>query len=176
METTEKSPLNTGMKYGLYTGMGMIIYSIIFYILGIMPDGAWQLLSYLILIAGIFFGMKYHRDQESGGFMSYGRAFGVGALVSVFCAVIASIYNFIFFAIIDPSYMEKIFQMQEEKLIRQGQSEEQIEMAMKMMRDWSSPAMTAVFGFVGFTIAGIILALIIAAIVKKNKPMFDQVG
>ncbi len=83
METTEKSPLNTGMKYGLYTGMGMIIYSIFFYVIGVIPDGGLQFLSYLIMIAGLFFGMKYHRDQEMGGFMSYGRAFGLGALI--FC-------------------------------------------------------------------------------------------
>jgi hypothetical protein len=173
METTMKSPLNAGMKFGLYTGLASITYFLIFYMMDIVPQGALQVIGYLIFIAGIYFGSLHHRNHELDGYMSYGRAFGAGALIVIFAALITAVFNYIFFAYIDPQYMDKMINMAEEDMIRKGMSEEQINMGMEMTRKWTTPPMAAIFGFVGYVFSGVILSLLVALVTKKNKPMFE---
>lgn len=179
METTghelqkEVSPMKTALRYGLFTGLGGIIFFLIFYVMNVMPTGGIQYLSYLILAAGVYLGMAYHRDHENGGFMSYGRAFGTGALISVVTGVVSAVFNYIFFAFIDPSYMNRMMDIAEENMIKQGMSEEQIAQGMEMSKNFATPAMTGVFAFVGYLFMGVVLSLILAAVAKKNKPMFE---
>jgi hypothetical protein len=49
--------------------------------------------SYIIMIAGIVLATKTFRDQEQGGFITYGRALAVGTLTCVFAGVITGFFH-----------------------------------------------------------------------------------
>ena len=63
-----------------------------------------------------------------------------------------------------------ILQKQMEKMESQGQSQQQIDMAMPYVEKFTTPGMITVFAFFGGVVIGVIIALIIAAIMKKPNP------
>ena len=164
------SPLKTSLKYGLITGAVLIVFSLVTYYAGMMANESLQWISYLMLAAGIFLGVKYHRDRDLGGYMSYGRGLGAGVLIGLFSAILLAVFIYLFYGMIDPGALGELKRLQEEKMYEQGQTDEQIEMASKFM----TPEVMAIFTLPAMTFFGFIFSLIISAILKRNRPAFIE--
>lgn len=175
METKEISPVQNAMRWGLYTGLVLVALAIIFYMTNIGPNTGWQYVTYLIVISGIFWGTKVHRDTELDGYMSYGRGLGSGVLIALFSAIILSVYTFISLQFIDPSQMAKALEVAEQDMVNKGLSDQQIEMSMEMARKFSNPPFISLMIIISYTFFGFIFSLLTSALLKKNKPMFDKV-
>jgi hypothetical protein len=113
--------------------------------------------------------MKEFRTLN-GGFMSYGQGLGIGALLSGIAGFISATYSYIYNEFIDPTLRQQILDKTREDLENRGMDDAQIDAAMEISAKFSSPGMTFVFGIIGSIIIGFILALIISAIMKKDKP------
>lgn len=169
--------MQNSMKWGFYTGLALIALSLIFYILNVDPNNrGLQFLSYPILIAGIVFGTKIYRDNALEGFISYGRSVGSGVLISLFASIIIALYTYLFFAFVDPSFVEKILEITEQDMIDRGMSDQDIDMGMEMARKFTTPGMMAVTSIFIYTFMGLIFSLLTSFFLKKNKPMFDNIG
>lgn len=156
------------IKHGIIIGLGLIIYSVILYVLELNLNNVLNNLSYLILIAGFYFGTKAYRDKELNGHINYGKAFGYSMIILLIAAIISNVYGYIFMKFIDPDIVEKIKALSEEKMLERGMSDEQVEMSMKMQSKFMSPGIMMIFGFVWYMIFGTILALLTSIFVKKQ--------
>jgi hypothetical protein len=168
MENNNGSLLKATMNYGLISGLIVIVYSLLLYILGLHLNQYLGYLTIVILAACIFIFTKQFRDKQNEGFISYGKAFQLGILIGLFAAILLSFFSYIEVTFIDPTIVQKQLDIQQEKMLAKGMSEEQVDMAIQMAKKMMSPAMLFIMSIVSFTFWAAIISLITSAILKKN--------
>lgn len=128
------------------------------------------ILGLVISVTCILLGMREKRagtpaDKPWG----YGSALGTGVMIGLFGTIFGAVYNYCYFAFIDPNFREVVLQAQIAGLEAKNLSSAQIEQAEPYIRPWLSPAaMTATGAVMGF-IWNLVISLVVAAIVK-NRP------
>ncbi len=173
IQNTNPSAVNTAMKYGLMAGVSLILITVLFYVLNYMPKGAVNMFPYLIIGGFIIYGCIEYRENECGGFLSYGSAVKTGVLIALFASIIMAAYTYIFYQFIDPAYVNVILNAQEEALVEKNLSQEMIDVQMDMVKKFMTPMYLALFTVFGFVIFGLIISLITSIFVRKEKPFFD---
>jgi hypothetical protein len=73
---------------------------------------------------------------------------------------------------IDPTFPEKMKDFQYEQMEAQGLSDAQIEQAISMSEKFTTGGLSFLFPLLGAILFSLIMTLIVAAIMKKNKPVF----
>lgn len=171
-ETTTTSPSSVALRYGLITGFISIIYLLVLYVTEMNTNTALSWLGMLIPVAGIVMAYKAFK-QENGGFMSYGQGLGIGTLLATVSSVVAGIFNYVYTSFIDSTVLTRMREAQMLEMEKKGLSEEQMEQAMAMADKFSGPGMMLVVGIIGGAVMGFIISLIVAAIMKNNRPEFE---
>ena len=171
----EKKPsmLQHTMTWGAITGIVVIIYSLLLYVFNQTYNRSLGLLSYVILIACIMIGSLAYRNKVLGGTISYGDAFMIGLLITVFAGIISSFFSFILVRFIDPGLVEQAITQTEEMLLEKGLSEDIIERSIERTRNMVGSPFSVIIGIFFFTLIGTVISLITAAIVKKEGTPFD---
>ena len=155
---------------GLFIGLCLILHSVLDWSFGFYGQKfAFSVLAYAIMIAGLLWGAIRYRNQELGGYISYGNALSFSVVVAIFYTLTSLIFGLILTQIIDPDYSSKVMEFAEQKLYDRGLSQAQIDMAMEMSSRFTKPAISAVLGFFGAMILSTIFALITSAFVQRNK-------
>lgn len=173
--------MKTNLTYGFILALGSALLGMALYFLGFNADvskletSRWisMVIGIVIAVVCIYLGMKDKRaltpaDKSWG----YGSAFGTGFMIGLVGAVLASIFNYVYFAYIDPNLSDLIMQLQIDKMTAKGVTSEQIEQAEPMMRKFMSPIAMTISGFIGAVIFNTVISLIVAAFVK-NRPAQD---
>jgi hypothetical protein len=161
------------MTWGAITGIILIVFSLVLYLVHQSANQALGYLSYVLLIAGIIIGSIAYRDKVLGGFISYKDAFVTGLLITIFAGILSSFFSFILIRYIDPSVVEQSIAKAEEKMISRGMAEDDIELAMEKTKEFIGSPLMVLVGLLSFAFIGTIISLITAAIVKKEKGPFD---
>ncbi|WP_184549704.1 DUF4199 domain-containing protein [Mucilaginibacter sp. FT3.2] len=175
METKKASPSVPAIKWALISLIASIIITYAFQFLNLDINSKIRWVNYLVFIAFLCLTQKEYRDQL-GGYMTFGEGFLSGFLYSVFLGALTAVFTYIYFAILSPDMISKILAASEAKLSSDGLSPEQKDQAMSMTSKFVTAPVMAVFGFVGSLIMGAIVALIGAAIFKKERSPFDVPG
>jgi hypothetical protein len=152
--------------FGAATGIAAIAFSLLVYAGGLHE--AFNYLTWLIVITGLCIGLKKWREQ-SGGFITFGGAYGYLMLVSTVYVLIMAVWVYIFAVYVAPGFIESQITKVEMQLEEQGQSQEAIEMGMKMTRWMMQPGVLSLFALLGI-FGHAVANLIIAAIMKKDPP------
>jgi hypothetical protein len=176
----EKFLKNSGV-YGLILGGISVIYSMILYISGInILNIIFGIFNFVFLIGltGFitFYGTKNYREKYSEGYITYGKALLSCLLIGVFAAVISAVYTFIYFKSVDTAYFDAMIN----KFMAKMEANPNIpaakldEIYKNMTEGFHKPAIKqALQSFVFNAIAGGLVGLIAAAIVKKERPLFE---
>lgn len=182
METQEvaaPSLVKTALQFGLYTGLSLVVYSLLLIITGLDLNTVLGFVSFAILIVGIVLALKAFR-QQNGGLMTYGQGLGAGALVSLVVGVLVSLFSVIYSFYIDPSQRERQLKYtveQSESMMKKFNAPDgDIDTAIEKIREDfnnTGPAKTFFSGMLTFAIIGGVLSLIIAAIMKKSPQVFE---
>ena len=121
----------------------------------------------------VFFGVRSYRDNVAGGTVSFGRAFGVGALIVVVASVCyVATWEVIYFKLA-PDFTTKFQAHQIDKMRATGETEEaiarkQLEMA-EFKELYQNPAINAAITFVEPLPVGLVLALVSAGILSRRR-------
>ena len=161
------------MNFGAIAGFGIIIYSILLYFLNIEQGLVASLIIYLILISVIVIGTKYLRDKIMQGSISYGRALGSGTSISLFASIIVAFYMYLFFKLLDPEALEKMYSLMEDKMYEQGLPEDQIAITMEMSKKFTTPLSIALMAIVSYVFYGFLFSLITSIFIKKKSNSYD---
>lgn len=169
------------LKWGLIIGLVQCAVSLISYVMGLewMVSFTFAFLNILVLVGGpVYAGILWKKQQ--GGYLGFKNAFVVIFIVFAAANFVLLGYNVLMFTVIAPevpgqvkeAVAEKTFTMME----RFGAPEESIEKAMEEIENSEmeyTPA-NLVKGYFTSWIWGAVIALIGAAIIKKNKPIFEE--
>jgi len=172
MENTEKKVgmLQPLITYGLILSLGLIIHSIVNYVLDIYDPGMLnKLLSWVIVGGLIFFGQYKYRNDYKGGYITYGQSLGFGVLMGVVAAVVSTLFFIVLIKVIDTGYMDRIMQVAEEQMYEKGMPEEQIAMGIGIAKK-----MMLIILPIGTVFISLIVSLITSIFVKKTESPFGK--
>jgi hypothetical protein len=165
----------TILRYGLIGGLVFIVYSLIGNLTGMTSPGAgFGILAVNLLISlGIYVGImvvaiRSFRNQENGGFISFGKAFGIGLGAAVIAGILSSAFTYIYVTAIDPSFFDTMIEDTALMYERLGMSEEQIEQAMAQVKKIYTPVGIVRQALIFNVIMGAIVAAIVGAIMKRS--------
>lgn len=167
--------MNNSIKYGLYTGIAMVLLSLLFYALDVKTNSWPQYVSIGVLLAGLIVGTLAFRDKCNGGYISYGRSLGSGVMISLITGVILAIYSYLNSAFLNPEIIEQMMRAGEENMIKQGLSDDQIDQAMGMTTMFMTPVFIAITSFFSMLLWGTLISLLASIFIKKDNQNFEQV-
>lgn len=166
-----KNLINTSVAAGLlYSCLIALLYFI-----GLNPMGPFSWMFVFIPVYMIYKGLKDHRDNFNNGELTYGKGFRVGVTLGFFYASFSAILLYLFGVTIATDLLE----IQKAEVLK-GLEEAQklfddttfIDKAIEEM-DKMTFATLAWGDFQNKLFGSAILSLIIAAFLKKEKPLFD---
>jgi len=174
MMNEEVNPISTtriGLKFGLYSGIAISVYSILTLELGISEDGLVGMLEYVLLIAALHLGMRdYKKGNES--YMTFGQGFGIGLIISTITGLIGGAVNSIYLYL-KPEVLNKMKDLAMNTPDMQKLEAQELELANTMMNYMLSPGGFFLISVISYFIVGLILSLIVSAFNKNNPPLFD---
>jgi len=165
------SPFPTALRFGLIGGLLIIVVGLVQYLLGVTSTISQALGWSSMLIAIVFpvLAIRGHRDNDLGGYISFGRGLGVGVLTILIISIITVIWTILLYNVIDPSMLDTVLQVQVEAMEEQGMSDDDIENAMEITKQYMTAPIMAAAGAGFYFFLGLIAALIASAVLKKER-------
>jgi hypothetical protein len=167
--------MKDSLIYGVYAAAGTIVLTLIEYAVGIDKSPVAQYLAWMPVIfigVAIYMGLKVRR--ETTGELTYGQGLGTGVVIGLISGGIGAIFMFIYLTYINPELMdyisEKAMAGMREGMKEQKMPEEKMESIVAASKMMFSAPMQAIFMFLGQTVIGLVLSLIIAAFTRTKEP------
>jgi len=132
----------------------------------------------IIALSLIFFGVKSYRDNQLNGAINFGKAFGLGLLITLVASVIYALTWEIMFNTLASDYLQKWNAYSLQKMKDAGASMAELAAKQKEMAGFDEMYKNPIVRF-GFTIAeispvGIVISLISAALLRKKGSLKTQ--
>jgi hypothetical protein len=164
------------LTYGLIAGCIMsIIMLTSFSLLGCDHMEAGMIIGYTSMILSlslVFFGTRNYRDNFQNGVISFGRAFGVGILISLVASLIYVISWMVFQHFMIPDFYEKYAAEMIEAAQTSGASAAEIAATQtemnSMMEMVKNPVFVFLFTFLEPLPVALLATLVTAFIVKRK--------
>jgi hypothetical protein len=162
------STAKLALKWGLITGVALVVYSTLLYTLGQMANTGLTLLIYVIVAAGLTLAIREYRTLN-GGYLTIGEGVSLGALLSAISGLLSSAYNVLYTTVIDPGVREQMMNQIRAGLEDQGKlTDEQIDQTMEITQKFQSPGLQFIVGILGSILIGVVFSLIISAIMRRK--------
>ncbi|MBL0745152.1 DUF4199 domain-containing protein [Chryseolinea lacunae] len=167
---SEITTRSTGIRYGVIMGVIGIVYFVGLNLADVdMSKGIAKWGMSLVSIVIIFLAQKYYRDNGDS-FMSYGQGIGIAFWTGVVSSVLSSIFTYIYIKFVDTGYITKIREAAQAEMEAKGQSDEQIEMAMKFVDMFTNAEAILIFGIVFGIIGSVVIGLLVSIVMQKPRP------
>jgi len=175
----ENTKSNTGLIYGVICGVAVIAFTLLLYIAGVeWYTSPLAYVGFVIpIIIGTLGGIKQRTLQ--GGYITFKEALKTIFIIFIISILLDTIFSYLLLNVIDVPFREAIMQdaaiKMEKFLIKMGTPQDAID---KAMADFDNPdnfkpgkiLLGVFFRMIGW----FIVALIIAAIIKKKRPEFEN--
>jgi small-conductance mechanosensitive channel len=159
---------------GLILGLVGIVYSLVMYFMNLTFNKTVGYIFLLVLIILLFFLVRSYRDNYLYGYITFGKAFGTGVVIFLYYSIIAAIFTYILYAVIDPGLSAKQLAFTEEIMSKRAMPQEALDAAMKIQKKIMKPEIIAPFSIVGNMLYGTVMSLIVAIFVRKEgNPLID---
>ena len=175
--TEETSFLPVALKYGLIGSGIAVVISLLSFNLG-WADGSNLMMSMLVGLISVaiyvvmqIFAVRTFRDEEVGGYITFGKAFATALVTALVIAVIGSLFNYIYMSFIDPEFMTRMADNMREMYEGWDMPEESIDAAVQAIEESGSAGKQLLNGLIMGGVFGGISGLIVAAVMKKEPPL-----
>jgi hypothetical protein len=166
----------TVLTFGLLSGVvsALMMFATVLFIDGIGFDKG-VVVGYTAIVLSllfVYFGVRSYRDNQLGGKITFGQAFGVGMMITLISCVVYVVAWEIEYVNFFPDFADKYAAYAMEQARASGASEATMaakaaEMAaMKKVMD--SPVMRPLFVFIEPFPVGVLVTLISAAVLRKK--------
>ena len=170
LETISVTPRSVGIRYGVILGTISIVFFLIFLMVDMdtyIKVGRWG--NTVISIVVLIFAHKYYKDNGDG-FMNYGQGIGIAFWCGLVSSVIGSVFTYVFIKFYDQSMITAIREGAIRDMEEKGQSDEQIEMAMKFVDMFTNAEALLFFGLFFGILGMVVIALIVSIFTQKPRP------
>ena len=173
-----KQSLSTPLKLGVTIGL---IYCLLifcqdqFFYANPLTFSLTKLVCYLIIIAGFFY-TAYLSRKELSGYISFKECLRVILVVVVITELFYFIFSTIYVKYIDPDFMEKLKSAWIAYFNKNNVPQDKINDTIQKFNDAGKVTLGSLIQSFGFSILiDLIFGVIICAILKKNRQVFEQI-
>ena len=177
----EPQKRNIALVYGLIAGVSLVAFSTILYVGGVkLYLSGFAYLGYAILI-GLSAAAALAQKKANGGYLEFAAALKASFTVFVVALAAQTLFSWLLLNVVDTHFRDvldqAILQKTEDFFRKMGLSEDKLDEAMARERSTNqfSPG-RMVLGLAFSYVVHFIIALLIAAIVKKKKDIFEKAG
>ncbi len=155
--------------YGLTYGVASILVSFIFYLTNLMFEDWVSYLSYFLAFAFLYWGTQQYRDKKMDGFITWGRSWQVGTVMSIYAGILTAIYSALLFLVIDPDLISQMFDMVENKMLENpNMTDDAIDASMAMVKRLYSSELMMVYSLFGTIVLGMSISLLTSIFTRKK--------
>ena len=166
------------LTFGLISGaiMSALMTAVILFAHQTDP-GHGMVIGYTIMVLSfllVFFGVRSYRENVGNGYISFGRALGVGLLIMLIsCVCYVATWEVVYHKFI-PDFGEKYLAQSIERLRASGKSPQEIENKIENMRSMMQLYNSNILFNIAFTLLeplppGLVMTLISALILRKRR-------
>lgn len=166
------STARIALKNGIITGIVMMLLTTVINTTAQFTNTWLSSLIYLILIVGIVLSMREFKSLN-GGFMTYGQGLGLGTLTIAVGGFLSVVFSLIYSQFIDTTVQAQMLEQMREKFEQQGMDDAMVDMMLEQSEKFMSPGLQFGIGMLTMVILGFIFSLVVAAFLRKNKPVFE---
>ena len=167
------NPTKVATKWAVINGLVSIILTYVFLFMDIDQSSPLQWIGIIPPITFLFLTQKEFKD-ELGGFITFGQGFSAGFRYALFTGLIVGVFIALYMWILNPEAFEKSLEASRVQMEAKDMSSAEIEKAMGISRS-IGPWIAGFFTAVMYAAVGAIIALIGAAIFKKERSPNDIV-
>lgn len=135
-----------------------------------------EVIGYASMVAAfllIFFGVRSYRDNVAGGSISFGRAFGVGALILVVASLCYVATWQVLYRTVASDYMVRYQEHMIAEKRADGATQAEIDAKVADMQRWAklyqNPAVNVAFTFIEPMPVGLIMTLVTAGVLSRRR-------
>jgi hypothetical protein len=174
------------IKYGLISGAIISAVTAIMLSLcmrGVVDFSASEIVGYTAMVLSflmVFFGVRSYRDDVAGGTIGFGKAFGVGLLITlVACSVYVVAWEIVYWGFI-PDFLDHYSAYLIEDLRSEGASPAAIAAKQAEMETfaeyYANPLFNVLITFLEIFPVGLVVTLVSAAILRRRPPAPEAGG
>jgi hypothetical protein len=153
-------------KPGIYIGVLCGLWQLVMGLTGWYKDPALYNMFFLVILIQV--GVLIWGLKQTAQTKSYGGQVGAGTLMSLVAGGLIIIVSILFTGLFFPKYFEEVRSMMTGMYKVQGKSDQEIA-SLISAAEWSeTPIMTALSGFLGTMVTGLVASLIIAIFLRKK--------
>ncbi|THU38400.1 DUF4199 domain-containing protein [Niastella caeni] len=178
--TTASSGKSSILLYGVLYGVTSIAYTVILYLGGVAAY-MHSANKYIGVAIALVFAIlpAWHLKKQQGGYLEFSDALKSIFKVLVIGIFLSTLFDYILFHYIDVPFREALTQASIDAMVKEMEnsdmSDEKIEETVEFMSKFNSYGLAAqALAFAIRCILHFILALIVSAIMKKKRPVFEN--
>ncbi|MGF7036859.1 DUF4199 domain-containing protein [Mucilaginibacter lappiensis] len=172
MEIKKARPSQPAFKWALIGLVTTIVLTYAYQFLNIDLTSPVKYLNLIPFIAFLLLTQKEYKERL-GGHMTFGKGFLSGFLNAIFVGLLSAVFTYVYYAILSPQMIGKAYAASRLKMAEQGLSQEQIDKALEIGHKYFAVINSGV-AFLSCVLLGIVVALIGAAIFKKEYSQWDD--
>ncbi len=155
------------LKWGVFTGIGIIITHILLPQAGLLPCALWVYSDFVLLVFALILAQIVFK-RKNKGYISLKCGFILGLLLSLFSGLFSRLYLWVELQFIDAGLLVHLCEELEFKLIQAGSHASEIEQFIKHKGPTAWRFVS--FNFLLFISVGIVLSLIVSFLMQKKPP------
>ncbi|TDQ25510.1 DUF4199 domain-containing protein [Tenacibaculum caenipelagi] len=163
---------NIILNYGLIYGGAIVLTNLIIYALGMTFDTVGGIINMVVLavciIAFPILAIKKFK-KNNNSFLTWGEALKIGIGVITVGALISIVYSHIFTGLIEPDFYNQLNELQTQKLLDAGLTDEQTDNQLAMQSKFQGTLIGDALGFLFYIFLGFVVSAITGAIMKKTE-------
>lgn len=169
------NPWKANLTNGLILGLIGVVFTLVLWFLDLTFNRNASYIFLLIAVFLLYYFIKSYRDNYLHGMITYGQSVGAGMIITVYQSIVAAIFGYLLYTVIDPELTEKSLAFAEEQIRATGKvPEDMIGKSIEMQRKFMKPAIMAIFSIVGSLFFGLIMSLIVSIFTRKEgNPLID---
>ena len=159
--------MNTILKFGILLGVLVVVWTFVMGFTGWYKHPVLLNLFYVVILVQIALLVQALKQTAAEG-RRYGSQVMAGVLISLIGGAIIFCGSLLFTTVVFPNYFAEITALQEQMLRDQGRSEEVIRSTMDLAAKTNTPMASAIAGFIGTIVTGLLASLVIASLVRAK--------
>lgn len=174
----------TAFRFGMYGVYALVLFFLVEWLIfrndskdfGFREVVGWA--GILLSTIFVYFGLKYFRDRQNNGSLSFGEGLKLGILLTLLPAIAFGIFNVVYILWLDPNFLDTYYNSQVEELrntIPLAEQDSKIKAVQEEKEMFTNPFVQFIVMFLSVFIVGFIVTIISTLILKRRTaiPAFE---
>lgn len=158
---------SAGVRYGFFLGLVIVAYFLVLTAFGIhTTQGFWLGFKYVFIIGAVYFAQRYFK-YHNGALMEFGQGVSVAVWAGLVFGLMDAFTRYVYTKFIDPSFLQKIKDIQIQELQREGLSETEIKQAVGITSLFMNPEFVAFIVFISAVLGALIIGLVLSMFTRN---------